>query len=77
MKVKANRKNIGAYVRARRLKAGLTLRGLCSLTGVSTSMLCDMECGRRDPKLSVIEKIAVGLGESVPKFLSRFYSRKS
>jgi transcriptional regulator with XRE-family HTH domain len=74
-KVKTNRTNIGKYVRSRRVEAGLTLRQLSSCTGLTSTLLYNVECGISDPKFTTLEKLANGFGESLPKFLRRFYQR--
>jgi transcriptional regulator with XRE-family HTH domain len=48
--VKHNRTKFGAYVRFRRLKTGFTFRQLSRLTGLSATLLFNIESGKRDPK---------------------------
>jgi transcriptional regulator with XRE-family HTH domain len=73
--VKANRRKIGEYVRSRRLKSGLSLRLLSSLSGLTPTQLFNIEAGTSDPRFGAIEKLAKAFEESVPKFLQGFYSR--
>jgi transcriptional regulator with XRE-family HTH domain len=68
--------NIGEYVRSRRLKGNLTLRQLSDLSGLSPTLIFNLETGKSDPKLGSIEKVAIAFGQSVPLFLGRFYSRQ-
>ncbi|MEW6049419.1 MAG: transcriptional repressor LexA [Bacillota bacterium] len=53
---------IGEKIRALRKDKQLTQRELARRAGVSPQYLCDVECGRVNPSLSALEKIAAGLG---------------
>jgi transcriptional regulator with XRE-family HTH domain len=58
------------------MKAGFTFRQLSKLSGLSATLLFNLESGNHDPKLSSIENLASAFGESVTKFLRGFYSRQ-
>lgn len=50
--------NIGENIRNARKAKGLTLKGVCLLTGLSISFLSDIERGRTSPSLRSLIKIA-------------------
>ena len=52
----------GERIRELRKGRGLTQRELARRAGVSPQYLCDVEAGRVNPSLAVLEKIAFGLG---------------
>jgi len=54
--------HFGQRVRARRAAQGLTLQSLAHTSGVSVSMLSQVERGERVPTLPVAVRIAEGLG---------------
>lgn len=76
MKPKGTWKNIGEYIRFRRLKDGMTIRELAGLARMTSTLLFNIESGKNDPKLNSVEKIARGFGESEISFLRRFYSQR-
>lgn len=48
-----------------RKKAGLTIRGLAEITGLSTSTIQSIENGTKTPKIDTLKKIADACGVSV------------
>jgi transcriptional regulator with XRE-family HTH domain len=52
---------LGAHLRARRELAGLSLRSLAALTGVSNAYLSELERGHHEPSLRVLGKVAEAL----------------
>ena len=65
---KGNR--FGDAVRKARTKAGLTQEDLADKSGLDRSYIGGVERGERNPTLTVIEKIAEGLGISVADLFS-------
>ena len=64
----------GNAVRNARTAAGLTQEDLAERSGLDRSYIGGIERGERNPTLSVIEKIADGLGVSLAELFS--YSAK-
>lgn len=64
----------GNAVRNTRTAAGLTQEDLADRSGLDRSYIGGVERGERNPTLSVIEKIADGLGVSLAELFS--YSAK-
>ena len=64
----ANR--FGAAVRRARTAAGFTQEDLADRSGLDRSYIGGIERGERNPTLTVIEKIASGLGLSVAELFS-------
>lgn len=62
--------NFGQAVRDARTAKGLTQEELASRSGIDRSYIGGVERGERNPTLSVIEKIAEGLGVSIPELFS-------
>lgn len=62
----------GKSVRQARLKAGLTQEDLADKSGLDRSYLGGVERGERNPTLTVIEKIAEGLGVSIAELFSSY-----
>jgi len=60
---------LGARVRAERRRRGLSLQGLETRTGVSRSMLSEVERGGKVPTVLVLARIATGLDTSVARLL--------
>lgn len=60
---------VGARVRSLREGAGLSLRDLAERSGVSATMLSQVERGHTSPTLAVAGKIAAGLGLSLSRLL--------
>lgn len=67
-KLTANK--FGIAVRNARKAAGLTQEGLADRSGLDRSYIGGVERGQRNPTLSVIERIAAGLGISVAELFS-------
>jgi transcriptional regulator with XRE-family HTH domain len=72
-KEKSNR--FGQAVRKARAAAGLTQEELADRCGLDRSYMGGVERGERNPTLSVIEKIAGGLGVTLTELFS--YSAKT
>lgn len=66
--------NFGEAVREARTANGLTQEELASRAGLDRSYIGGVERGERNPTLSVIERIAEGIGISLPELFS--YSAK-
>jgi transcriptional regulator with XRE-family HTH domain len=52
----------GANLRRLRDAAGLTQQGLWDVTGINMTEISRLENGHKDPRLSTIVRLAVGLG---------------
>ncbi len=57
--------NVGKRIKLCRKGAGLTLKQMSELVGVSSSFLSDIENGRSNPSLQRLETVAEKLGTSV------------
>jgi transcriptional regulator with XRE-family HTH domain len=62
---------LGAFIRAQRLTARLSLRDLADRTAVSNTYLSQVERGLHEPSLRVLRAIAGALGISLPELLAR------
>lgn len=62
----------GEAIRKARTAAGLTQEDLADRSGLDRSYIGGVERGERNPTLSVIEKIAAGLGVSVGALFSSY-----
>lgn len=60
---------LGRRVRAERQRRGLSLAELAGRTGVSRSMLSDVERGAKAPTVLVLDRIATGLDTSIARLL--------
>ena len=60
---------LGERVRAERLRRRFSLDDLAAHTGVSRSMLSDIERGSKVPTVLVLDRIATGLGTSIARLL--------
>jgi transcriptional regulator with XRE-family HTH domain len=69
-----NSNRFGHAVRTARAAAGLTQEELADRAGLDRSYIGGVERGERNPTLSVIEKIAEGLGVTLAELFS--YSAK-
>ena len=58
---------MGARVRALRRARRLTLDGLAAASGVSRSMISEIERGGRAPTVLVLDRIATALGSSIAR----------
>ena len=61
--------DLGARIRSERLRRHLSLEVLSSQSGVSSSMLSDIERGKKVPSVLVLDSIATALGTSLARFL--------
>src|SRR5712692_6318167 len=60
---------LGARLRAERLRRRLSLHDLEARTGVSRSMLSEVERGSKVPTVLVLDRIATGLDTSIARLL--------
>ena len=60
----------GAAVRKARMAAGFTQEDLADRSGLDRSYIGGVERGERNPTLTVIDKIANGLGISIAELFS-------
>ncbi|MDG6106741.1 helix-turn-helix domain-containing protein [Dactylosporangium aurantiacum] len=60
---------LGARIRARRRAQGLGLEQLGELSGVSRSMVSDVERGLKTPTVLVLDRLATALGTSIARLL--------
>jgi transcriptional regulator with XRE-family HTH domain len=60
---------LGAFIRQERLEYGMTQKTLAKRVGITTTAMNDLEQGRtRDPRFSVVQRIAQSLGLSLQRF---------
>lgn len=62
----------GQYIKKRRLETGLSLNQFCFENEIGPNTLSRYENGQREPKLSYVEKIARGFGQTPAEFLMDF-----
>src|SRR5258706_4905900 len=60
---------LGHGIKQERLRRGLTLEELAAASGVSRSMLSEVERDRRMPTVAVLDRIATGLGIGIAGLL--------
>jgi transcriptional regulator with XRE-family HTH domain len=60
---------LGRRLRGERRRRALTLEELAAASGVSRSMLSEVERGSRVPTVLVLDRIATGLGTSIARLL--------
>lgn len=60
---------LGARVRAERRARGLALERLAELSGVSRSMVSEVERGAKTPSVLVLDRLATALGTSIARLL--------
>ncbi|NUR91002.1 MAG: helix-turn-helix transcriptional regulator [Nonomuraea sp.] len=60
---------LGGRVRAERRGRGLTVERLAELSGVSRSMVSDVERGTKTPTVLVLDRLATALGTSISRLL--------
>lgn len=60
---------LGTHLRDRRRARGLTLDALASASGVSRSMISDVERGAKSPTVLVLARLATALGTTVSHLL--------
>ena len=54
--------NVGKRIRELRNKGGMTQKELAEKADISTSYLCDIEVGRKNPSLRTLERISKAFG---------------
>lgn len=57
---------VGSRLRQARLAQGLTLHETARLTGISASALSLIETGKRDPRLTTLDRLATALRLPLP-----------
>jgi transcriptional regulator with XRE-family HTH domain len=62
---------LGAFIRAQRQLADLSLREMAALTRISNAYLSQVERGLHQPSLSVLRAIAEGLGLTTEQLLAK------
>ncbi|MFC5006135.1 helix-turn-helix domain-containing protein [Dactylosporangium cerinum] len=60
---------LGSRIRVRRRAQGLALERLAELSGVSRSMVSDVERGAKTPTVLVLDRLATALGTSISRLL--------
>src|ERR1051326_6673812 len=60
---------VGRRLRDERRRRGFTLEELAAASGVSRSMVSDVERGNRGPTVLVLDRIATALGPSIARLL--------
>lgn len=61
--------DLGARIRAERGARGLSLDRLAELSGVSRSMVSEVERGAKTPSVLVLDRLATALGSSIARLL--------
>lgn len=64
-------KRIGLAVKARREELKLTLRVLATRSGISSSMISDIERGEKSPTITTLSTLAAALGMPISVLLDR------
>lgn len=67
---------IGRKIKSRRKAVGITQETVADILDVNASHICNIECGRAHPSLTVLVKIANILQCSVDCFLNEEYTYK-
>jgi transcriptional regulator with XRE-family HTH domain len=62
---------LGERIRSERLRRRLSLQALAARTGVSRSMLSEVERGGKAPTVLVLDRIATGLDTSIARLLGQ------
>lgn len=65
---------IGSKIKSRRKALGITQETIASILDINASHICNIECGRAHPSLTVLVQIANILQCSVDCFLSEEYT---
>jgi transcriptional regulator with XRE-family HTH domain len=68
---KAHLEALGAYIRAQRVAAGLSLRDLAERTDISNAYLSQVERGLHEPSLTVLRAVGLALGVSLDALLAQ------
>ena len=53
---------LGGIIRTKRERLGLSIRGFCKICPMSFSYLSDIELGKRNPSIAMLDKVAPCLG---------------
>ncbi len=61
--------DIGTTLKERRQALDLSQSGLADRSGVSASMICDIECGKKNPTLKVVSQLSYGLECTISELL--------
>jgi len=64
-------KSVGRALKVRREELALTLRGLASRSGISSSMISDIERGEKSPTISTLSTLATALETPISALLER------
>jgi transcriptional regulator with XRE-family HTH domain len=64
-------RRVGRTVKARREELNLTLRALASRSGISSSMISDIERGEKSPTISTLSALAAALGTPISVLVDR------
>jgi len=68
----AREKNVGLVLRQARIDAGLSVRALERLSGVTTALISKLEAGDRpDPSFRTIQRLATAIGISLDELVRR------
>jgi transcriptional regulator with XRE-family HTH domain len=62
---------VGRAMKARREELKLTLRALASRSGISSSMISDIERGEKSPTIATLSTLATALGTPISALLDR------
>jgi transcriptional regulator with XRE-family HTH domain len=68
-------RRFGRVVRRRREAAGVSQETLAELAGLHRTYVSHLECGKRNPSLSVIAKLAAGLETSMASLVAEVEAR--
>jgi transcriptional regulator with XRE-family HTH domain len=69
--VREQLQNLGAFIRAQRQQAQMSLRDLADLTNVSNPYLSQIERGLHEPSMRVLKSISDALEVSIDTMLAR------
>src|SRR5260221_8017465 len=69
-------KRVGRAVKARREELKLTLRALATKSGISPSMISDIERGAKSPTISTLAQLSAALGVAVSALLETTESER-
>lgn len=70
MRMGVSARKIGVRIRALREERKIGLRTFAMMVGVDKSHLCDIEHGKKDIRLSTLDKILAGLDISYEEFFA-------
>ena len=65
-------KNLGKYIRTKRIEAGYSLNGFAVANDIDPAILSRIENQQQNIKLNVLEKIANGFNQTPAGFLTEF-----